>query len=120
VSNHIIKDASEAQELMPKKRRSPAQKLIDELDPEYYSVRQAADVFGVHVETMRRLLRSDLVKAPSKVLQQGKMFIWLVTEEDLVEIAEFYGQVPLVRKHLVDKYEGGKMPQSLEKRLESA
>ena len=72
-------------------RTSPAQRIIDSLDGEFYTMRQTAEMCGVHIETLRRLCRTPRVKAPSKATKSGKMVIYLFTPEDVEEVKEYFG-----------------------------
>lgn len=87
-------------------RISPAQRMVDELDGKFYTIAQTAEICGVSLATVRRLLRSEKVKAPSDVLVRGGMHIWLLTEADLVEVARFFNATRAVDRHLRAKYDG--------------
>ena len=71
-------------------RTSPAQRIIDSLPGTFYTMRQTADLCGVHVETLRRLCRTDRVKAPTKATKTGKMVIYLFTPEDVEEVQTYF------------------------------
>lgn len=78
------------------KRKSPAQVILESLDGDFKTMRDMADRYGVHIETMRRLCRatkpdgSYRVKAPSAAVQSGEMTIYLFTVEDVDELDEYY------------------------------
>jgi hypothetical protein len=71
-------------------RTSPAQRIIDSLDGEFYTMRQTAEMCGVHIETLRRLCRTPRVSAPSKATKSGKMVIYLFTPEDVEEVKDYF------------------------------
>jgi len=80
----------DVEELAPNRRTSPFQLIMDSLDGEFYSMRQAARMTGVHIETLRRLCHTDRVKAPSKATKQGGLFVYLFTPEDIEEVREYF------------------------------
>lgn len=80
----------DAADVVTEKRISPAQRIINSLDGEYLTMRQVAELMGVHIETMRRLSRSDSVKAPSKATRRGKLVIYLFTPEDVEEVTAYF------------------------------
>jgi hypothetical protein len=69
---------------------SPAHRIIESLDGEFYTYRQTAETCGVHIETLRRLCRTDRVKAPSKATKTGKLVIYLFTPEDVEEVNNYF------------------------------
>jgi hypothetical protein len=71
-------------------RTSPAQRIIDALPGKFYTMRQTAEMCGVHIETLRRLCRTDRVTAPSKATKSGKMVIYLFTPEDVEEVKDYF------------------------------
>lgn len=77
-------------EIKAESRTSPAQRIIDSLDGEFYTMRQAAEMCGVHIETMRRVCRTPRVKAPSKATKSGKMVIYLFTPDDIEEVQNYF------------------------------
>lgn len=83
-------------EVTPPRRKSPAKKIMEELDGDYLGYREMAEHVGVHVETMRRLCKAKdefgnkRVKAPSAATQVGGMVIYLFTKEDVQEIEEYF------------------------------
>lgn len=77
-------------EVHPESRISPAHRIIAALDGDYTTMRQAAAICGVHIETMRRLCRTDAVKAPSLATKRGKLVIYLFTDEDVEEVKEYF------------------------------
>ena len=72
-------------------RTSPATRILRELDGEYYTMRQVAEMVDVHIETLRRLCRTSRVNGPSNAVQQGQLVIYLFTHEDVAEIKEYFG-----------------------------
>lgn len=71
-------------------RISPATRILNELDGEWYTMGQTAEKIGVHIETLRRLCRTDRVKAPSNAVQQGQLVIYLFTPEDVEEVRQYF------------------------------
>lgn len=76
----------------PIKRKSPAELILASLDGDYKVMREMAARYGVHIETMRRLAKTDKVKAPSKAVQSGDMTIYLFTPEDVAEVDEYFSK----------------------------
>ena len=70
---------------------SPADRLIAEQEGLYYKLSEAADLVGKSQNTLRRLMRSKKVKAPSYEIKQGDMTMYLYTAEDIEEIRNYYG-----------------------------
>lgn len=79
-----------ASEVQAETRTSPAQRIIDSLDGEYKTMRQTAEECGVHIETLRRLCRTDRVNAPSNATKSGKLVIYLFTPEDVEEVKNYF------------------------------
>lgn len=77
-------------ELQAESRSSPFHRIMDSLDGEYYSMRHTAEVCGVHIETLRRLCRTERVKAPSFATKSGKLVIYLFTPEDVEEVKAYF------------------------------
>lgn len=71
-------------------RTSPATRIIEALDGEYYTMRQTAEIVDVHIETLRRLCRTSRVKAPTKATTAGKLVIYLFTPEDVEEVRQYF------------------------------
>jgi len=82
----------DADEIKGETRISPAQRIIDSLDGDFKTMRQTAELVGVHIETLRRLCRTPRVKAPSKATKQGKLVIYLFTPEDVEEVKAYFNQ----------------------------
>jgi hypothetical protein len=80
----------DASDVKAETRVSPANRILQELEGEYYSMRQTAEMVGVHIETLRRLCRTDRIKAPSKATRQGKLVIYLFTPEDVEEVRDYF------------------------------
>jgi len=77
-------------EVKAETRQAPASRILEQLEGEYFSMRQTAEMVGVHIETLRRLCRTPRVKAPSKATRQGKMVIYLFTPEDVEEVRQYF------------------------------
>jgi predicted phage gp36 major capsid-like protein len=90
-----IVDSSEVRR-QPKK--APATRMIEALPDGYKTSRQVAELFGVNIETIRRLARAkdadgnDKFTAPSKAAKSGELVIWVYTPEDVEELARYFGQ----------------------------
>lgn len=90
-------ELSKSEDLAPKRRVSPMTQMIEELKAahkdeygELYTTPEAAIAVGVHIETLRRLIRSDRVKAPSLSGAQGRLIINVFTEADIEELKEYF------------------------------
>lgn len=87
----------DAAEVRRQPRKAPATRMIEALPPGYLTARQVAEKFGVNIETVRRLARAkdidgnDRFKAPSNAAQSGELIIWLYNEDDVEELAEYFG-----------------------------
>lgn len=85
-------------EIRKRPRKNPATRLIENLPEGYLTARQVAEMFGVNIETIRRLGRQvdedgrKRFVAPSKAARTGDLVVYLYTEEDLEEIADYFGQ----------------------------
>jgi transposase len=88
----------DASSVVPTKRKSPVTALIESLGDEYKTVADVAEHFGVHKETVRRLIKAKnpdgtpKINAPSKAAQAGEMIIYLFTDEDMEELEEYFGK----------------------------
>lgn len=71
-------------------RKAPSTLIMESLPPGYMNMRMMADHVGVHIETMRRLCRTDKVHAPSEAAQAGDMVMYLFNEEDIKEIEKYF------------------------------
>lgn len=80
----------DAKDVQAESRTSPAQRIIDSLGGEYLTMRQTAELVGVHIETLRRLCRTPRVNAPSKATKSGKLVIYLFTPEDVEEVQAYF------------------------------
>ena len=94
---HQIMEASDARDAeVKKKRKSPAQVILDSLEGDFKTMREVAELMGVHTETMRRLCRatnadgSKKIQAPTKAVRSGDMTIYLFTPEDVQEVQEYF------------------------------
>jgi hypothetical protein len=80
----------DAKNVQTQTRQSPAARILESLDGEYYSMRQTAEMCDVHIETLRRLCRTSRVNAPSKATRIGKLVIYLFTPEDVEEVKAYF------------------------------
>jgi transposase len=93
--NPKIVDASEVKR---QPRKAPATRMIEALPPGLLTARQVAERFEVNIETIRRLARAkdsegnDRFTAPSKAAKSGELIIWVYTEDDINELAEYFGE----------------------------
>ena len=86
-----IVSADQAQKKAKGSRKSPAQLILESLDGDYMTYSQMAERYGVHIETLRRLCRTDRVKAPSDAVEAGEMVIYLFNPADVSELDEYFG-----------------------------
>lgn len=80
---------------------SPADRLVSSLTGVYFKTSETAEILGVSQQTLRRLMRDETKKlsAPSMMVEQGGMVIYLYTPKDIEELqAYFNGQKPTRRK----------------------
>lgn len=81
-----------AKDAKPQTRKSPAEMILESIPAGYMSVRDMAERYGVHVMTIRRLIKATnedgtkKVNAPSDAVQQGGLLIYLFNEEDVSEL----------------------------------
>lgn len=93
---HQIIDANEARGKAKGKRKSPAQLILESLEGDYKTFREVAAIIGCHTETLRRLCRATnadgtkKIAAPSQAVRSGEMTIYLFTEDDLIEVQEYF------------------------------
>lgn len=87
-------------------RTSPAQRIIESLDGDFKTMRQTAQEVGVHIETLRRLCRTDRVKAPSKATKSGKLVIYLFTPEDVQEVKDYFSDRDVLQNETGSKVHG--------------
>jgi len=85
-----IVSAAEAAAGAKGSRKSPAHLLLESLDGNYMTFNQLAKRYGVHVETLRRLCRTDRVNAPSEAVVSGEMTMYLFNEADVAELDEYF------------------------------
>lgn len=85
-------------------KASPADRLVSNLDGEYYKLTEAAAIVGVSPTTLRRLMRrkGTGLAAPSYKIQQGEMLVYLYSADDINELRVYFaaGKVPS-RRHAV-------------------
>ena len=85
-----------AADAKPATRKAPAELIMESVGDGYKSVGQMAQRYGVHKETIRRLIKSKnsdgtpKVKAPSEAVQQGGLLIYLFNEDDVAEMDEYF------------------------------
>lgn len=96
----------DAKDVQAETRTSPAQRIIDSLDGEYLTMRQTAELCGVHIETLRRLCRTPRVTAPSKATKSGKLVIYLFTPEDVAEVQAYFADRDKLQKDTMSKVHG--------------
>lgn len=86
----------DADDVPQHKRKSPSQRLLEDLNGEYKTFSEVAKIARINTETLRRLCKkrdlngNKLVKAPSKAIRQGQMTIFLFTPEDVQEIENYF------------------------------
>lgn len=96
-----------------------AQTLIDRAGPDYYSLEQAAQIFGVKKPALRaQIRRKDL---PFSVIVHGKMEVILLDEEQLAVAAHAHGEpaTTSAKDHFKKKYGTKPVPANLRKILDS-
>ena len=88
----------DAKDAVPQRRKSPAQLIMENMPEGYLSTADIAERYGVHVQTIRRLMKAvnddgtPKVNAPSKAIHQGGLLIYLFTEADVAELDEYMGK----------------------------
>lgn len=80
----------DAKDVVTESRLSPAQRIINALEGEYLTMRQVSELCDVHIETLRRLCRTEKVNAPSRATRRGKLVIYLFTPEDVEEVKAYF------------------------------
>ena len=65
---------------------SPVALIVSQLEGEFYTIGETAEITGVPISTLRRWYRTGITKAPSKEIQIGQLKIYLYTPEDHAEI----------------------------------
>ncbi len=79
-----------------RKRKSPAQLILEGLEGDYMIMREMADAVGVHIETLRRLCRAvddhgnKKINAPSQAVKAGEMVIYLFDKKDQEEVKDYF------------------------------
>lgn len=77
-------------------RKSPAQRIKEQLEPGYLTIKDVAKRYNMHEETIRRITRkknddgTPLVKAPSLKVQQGGLVVYVFTPEDIEEMDAYF------------------------------
>lgn len=93
--NPEIVDASEVKR---RPRKAPATRMIEAIPDGLLTARDLAEMFGVNIETIRRLARAkdsegkDRFKAPSKAAKTGELIIWVYTPADVEEMSKYFGK----------------------------
>ncbi len=77
-------------ELTNKTWVTPADRMISNLDGKYWRISEVAADLGVSQSTLRRLAAKGAVKAPSYIVRQGGMSMYLYTEDDLHELKDYF------------------------------
>src|SRR3954468_19899684 len=111
MNKHQIYDVSD---IKAEPRTSPAQRIIDSLEGEFYTMRQTAEMCGVHIETLRRLCRTPRVKAPKYATKAGKMVIYLFTPEDIEEVKEYFNGRDKLQKVTGAKIHGNQKTENIQ------
>lgn len=78
---------------------SPADRLILSLPGTYYKLTQVAQILDKSPTTIRRITKSNKVKAPSYQIKQGHNMYYLFTPEDLTELKNYYGNEKPESRH---------------------
>jgi excisionase family DNA binding protein len=71
-------------------KASPAETYVRSLNGEYYLLGEVAEILGVAKNTLRRLVKSGNINAPSFTANLGKMSFYVFSKADLEEIREYY------------------------------
>jgi hypothetical protein len=71
-------------------KASPAEEYVRGLNGEYYLLGEVAEIVGVAKNTLRRLVKSGNVKAPSFTANLGKMSFYVFSKADVDEIRNYY------------------------------
>ena len=71
-------------------KASPAEVYVRALKGEYYLLGEVAEIVGVAKNTLRRLIKTDNVKAPSHTANLGKMSFYVFNKKDVEEIRNYY------------------------------
>lgn len=77
--------------------KAPVTRMIEGLPDDLKTARDVAEHFEVNIETIRRLARAknpdgtSKFKAPSKAARSGELVLWVYTEDDMDELATYFG-----------------------------
>lgn len=85
-------------------KASPAEVYVRNLNGEYYLLGEVAELVGIAKNTLRRLITTEKVKAPSLIGSLGGMSFYIFTKEDVAEIRDYY------QTKYVDFASGNKLP----------
>lgn len=79
-------------EKLPNKnvKASPAEEYVRNLEGEFYLLSEVAEMIGIAKNTLRRLIVTDAVSAPSYVGSLGGMSFYIFSTEDIEEIKDHY------------------------------
>lgn len=64
---------------LPEHRIKALEKLVRSMDTKVYSLKEAAKILGVHVDTVRRSIKAGKIKA----IQMVKEGNWKITHEEI-------------------------------------
>lgn len=98
-----------SKDAVPQTRKSPAEMILDSIPDGYLSVREMAERYNVHIQTIRRLIKArnedgtEKVKAPSHAVQQGGLVIYLFSTEDVAELDAYMGRKGYVMNRKKDE-----------------
>lgn len=90
-SKRVVKKTVKAlKKPAPKENLDPTTRFVRSLDGDYFMLREAAEMLGVHHRTLRTLIKdlSDQELGPSFVAYMGKVKIYLYTREDIEAIRQ--------------------------------
>lgn len=80
----------------PSRRISPIERAVAESG--CFRLSEAADMLSVAPITLRRLLKSEDVKAPSRELVRGGYKTYLYTPEDIKELQRYFDARSTIQK----------------------
>jgi hypothetical protein len=87
-----------ASEVTHPKRKSPAELIKDQLDPDQLTLQDVAARYGLHPETIRRVIRkkdaegNSVVNAPSLAVRQGGLVVYVFTPDDIEELDAYFAR----------------------------
>lgn len=86
---------------------SPADRLISSLEGTYFKLTEVADLLGKSEITLRRLIKKNVVKAPSFQIRQGENLYYLYTPDDVEELRKYYGNMQKVEPRVESRSKAG-------------